>query len=137
MANTGNCEVDNTSGQATRIHQLTSQNEERDSQQRECICACNHVLRDDLRIEHVHVPHKSDTTEHKRESDRNADGHSADERSNEYEKSHQARSESCSMLICSPANAEISSSVMRPVKIRNNLSSEIRKMPAPVNNPMP
>src|SRR5690606_14726954 len=136
MANAGDGEINDAARQAARIHKLTSQNEKGDCQKGERVHASNHILGDDLRIEHSHVPHENDTTEHKGEGDRNADSHGAEERSDKYYKRHVVYSIRWSSE-CSPAKVAISSSVRRPVTARRKRSAAMMNIAPPVNSPTP
>src|SRR5690606_12441717 len=129
-------EINDAAGQAAGIHKLTSQNEKGYCQQREGIHAGNHVLRDDLRVEHSHVPHENHTAEHERESERNADSHGAEKRADKYDARHVVYSIRWSSE-CSPAKVAISSSVKRPVTARRKRSAAMMNIAPPVNNPTP
>ena len=137
MADAGNCELDDALGKAAGIHQLAGQNEEGDRQQGKCVSARDHVLGDDLAVEHAHVKHEGNATEHQRKCHRYANGHGTEQRDDKDDKGHQARSTSFSTPWCSPAKAAISLSVTRPVTRRKRRSSAIRAQPAPVKKPMP
>ena len=56
-----------------RVHHLAGQHEEGHGQQREAVGAVDQVLRQDLGIEHVQLPHQRDAAQQQREGDRNTD----------------------------------------------------------------
>src|SRR5690606_1368074 len=127
-------EIDDAPRQATRIHQLAGQQEERDRQQGEGVRASYHVLRHDLRIEHVHVPHQHEGAEYEGERDRHADGHGPEQGSDKDEQRHQITS---AIWPSSPAKRAMSSSLTLPLRTWISLAVAIKKHPAPVNSPMP
>ncbi len=88
MTDTGDCEIYDAPRQSAGVHQFTGENKERDGEEREGIGARDHVLSDDLGIEHAHVPHEHDAAEHQREGDRHADCHGAEQRNDEDDKGH-------------------------------------------------
>ena len=66
--------------QAAGVHDLAGQHEERHRQQREAVGAVDEVLRQDLGVEHVQVPHQRDAADQQRERDRHAERHGAEQR---------------------------------------------------------
>ncbi|OMP13249.1 hypothetical protein COLO4_02012 [Corchorus olitorius] len=88
MADQRNRKVDDAARQTAGIHQFTGQDEEGNGEQREGIGAGDHVLGDDRRIEHAHVPHQHDAAEHQRKGNGNADGHGAEKRADKNQKCH-------------------------------------------------
>src|SRR5439155_18364444 len=64
------------------------QHEERHGQQREAVGALDGVLREDLRVEHPHVPHQRGAAGEQRERDRDAQCHGAQQRAQENGDGH-------------------------------------------------
>ena len=56
-------DVDDALRQAADVHDLAGQHEERHRHQREAVGAVDHVLREDLRVEDVEVPHQRDAAD--------------------------------------------------------------------------
>ena len=75
MADQRQREVHDAPGQPASVHHLASQHEEGNSQQRKAVGAFDDVLRQNLRIEHVHVPHQGGAAQQQRKSDGNAQRH--------------------------------------------------------------
>ncbi len=72
MPNQRQCEIDDAFRQPACIHQFAGQQKERNGEQLKAVCAENHVLRDDLRIEDAEPPHQRHGTHNERERDRHA-----------------------------------------------------------------
>ena len=72
--------------QAADVHDLAGQHEEGHGQQREAVGAVDHVLRQDLRVEHVQVPHQRDAADEQRVGDGHAQRHGAEQRAEEDER---------------------------------------------------
>ena len=75
MADQRHREFDDALGQPALVHDLAGQQEEGHGQQRVVVGAAQQVLRQDLGLEHVHVPHQRHAADQQRERDRNADRH--------------------------------------------------------------
>ena len=63
MADHAERQVDDSARQSARVHDLAGQHEKGHGQQWETVGAFNQVLRQDLRVKHVQVPHQGSTTE--------------------------------------------------------------------------
>ncbi|MCY1533524.1 hypothetical protein D9M68_688550 [compost metagenome] len=66
---------DDALGNTTGVHQFASQDKERHGQQREAVGAGEQVLRQQLYIPELQVPHQHRTGEDQREGDGHAEGH--------------------------------------------------------------
>jgi hypothetical protein len=71
-------EVHDAPGQAAGVHDLAGQHEEGHGQQRKAVGAVDHVLRQDLRVEHVEVPHQRGAAQQQGERNGHAQRHRAD-----------------------------------------------------------
>ena len=58
MAHHGQRQFDDALGQPAHVHDLARQHEERHRQQREGVCAVDDVLRQDLGVKQIQVPHQ-------------------------------------------------------------------------------
>jgi hypothetical protein len=85
-------EFDDALGQPALVHDLAGQQEERHGQQRVVVGAAQQVLRQDLGLEHVHVPHQRHTADQQRHRDGNADRHREHQRAKENRECHGGRS---------------------------------------------
>ena len=83
MPDQGHGEGDDAARQAAGVHDLAGQHEERHGQQRKAVGAFGGVLRQDLRIEHVQVPHQRRAAQQQRERDRHPQRHGAEQRPEE------------------------------------------------------
>ena len=71
--------VDDALRQPADVHDLAGQQEERHRQQREAVGAFDQVLRQDLRVEKLEMPHQSHAAHQQRVGDRDAEGHGAEQ----------------------------------------------------------
>ena len=76
----GECEIDDPSRQTTDIHHLAGKDEQRRGEKRKAVGSVDDVLGQDLRIEHLQLPHQRDAGREQREGDRDAEQHRGDER---------------------------------------------------------
>jgi hypothetical protein len=90
VADQGHGELHDAARQAAGVHDLAGQHEEGHGQQREAVGAFDGVLREDLRVEHVHVPHQRGAAGEQREGDRHAERHGAEQRPQEDGDGHVA-----------------------------------------------
>ena len=67
VADPGHRHGDDPPRHAAGVHEFAGQHEEGDGHQNEVVGAVDGVLRDQLRIEHVHVQHQCDAADHQRE----------------------------------------------------------------------
>ena len=88
VADEGEREVDDPLRQAADVHDLAGEDEERRGEQREAVGAVDDVLRQDLRIEHLQLPHQGDARGEQRERDRDAEQHRRDQRQDEDGQRH-------------------------------------------------
>ena len=88
MAHQRQCQPDDAFGQATRIHHLTGQHEKRHGQQREAVGTLNHILRQDLGVKHVQVPHQGGTTQQQRKRNGHTNHHGGQQGKQEYGNGH-------------------------------------------------
>ena len=63
VAHQRECKIDNAPRQAAGIHHLAGEHEKRHRQQRKTVRAIDDVLRQDLRVKHVQVPHQCGATQ--------------------------------------------------------------------------
>ena len=63
VAHQGKREVHNAPRQTAGVHHFTGEHEKRHGQQRKTVSAIDDVLRQDLRVEHAHVPHQGGATQ--------------------------------------------------------------------------
>ena len=88
MAHASHCKVHDAARQTTRIHDFASQHKEWHSQQGEAVGAFDQVLRQDLRIKHVHVPHQRSAAQQQRERDGNTQRHRTHQGKEKYSDRH-------------------------------------------------
>ena len=88
MADQCHGKVHDAAGQTACIHDFTRQHEEWNRQQREAVGALKQVLREDLRIEHVEVPHQGSTAQQQGKSDGHTQRHRADQRAQKNQNGH-------------------------------------------------
>ena len=72
-------EVDDADREATGIHDRAREHKKRHGQQRKAVGALDHVLRQDLGVEHVHVPHQRGATQQQGKRDRHTQGHGGEQ----------------------------------------------------------
>ena len=72
-------QIDDAARQTAGVHEFAGKHEERDGHQHEVVGAVDGVLRDQLRVEHVHVQHQRDAADHQREGDWHAKRHGAEQ----------------------------------------------------------
>ena len=88
MSDEGKRDVDDAFGQSAGIHDLASENEERHGEEGKAVNAVDDVLRDDLRIHHVHVEHQRNAADEQRKRDGHADCHGRRGASDEDDDGH-------------------------------------------------
>ena len=109
--------VDDALRQAADVHQLAGEQEERHRQQRIAVGAMDHVLRQDLGVEHAQIHHQRRAAHQQSERDRDAERHRRQQRTDEDEDRHAWSSVSLTMIR--------SASVARPV---SSLNRSFRRM---------
>src|SRR5262245_2025906 len=75
-------------GEATLVHDLACEHEERDRHQRKAIGAIDDVLCDDLRVEDVQPVHQRDAANDQGKCNRHSERHRAEQRECEYRDGH-------------------------------------------------
>ena len=75
MANHRERQFHDAFGQATHVHDLPGQHEKRHSEQRKAVGTIDHVLRQDLRVKQVQMPHQRHAADEQCKRDGDADAH--------------------------------------------------------------
>lgn len=88
MTEEGLRQVDDAPRQAARVHQLAGQHEEGHGQQRKAVDAGQHVLRQQLGVEEVEMPHQRDRGQHQGEGDGRTQRHGDEEHDEEDQDAH-------------------------------------------------
>ena len=81
-------QIDDPLRQPSDVHDLPGQHEERHRQQRKTVRPVDHVLRQDLRIEHVQVQHQRHAAHQQRIGDRHPDQHRRQQRADKNSDGH-------------------------------------------------
>jgi hypothetical protein len=102
VADQGQRQVDDAARQPADVHDLARQHEEGHGQQRKAVGAADQVLRQDLKIQQVQMPHQGHAAGQQGKRDRNADCHRRQQRSDKYQNGHERTPFPFVIPSCSP-----------------------------------